>query len=319
MHKSHHHEINECCILCENTNLSKLDTVNVNTIVSLYRKQFNIDITPEVYPHKRISLFRCPQCDLRFFLPAITGSSNLYEVLQKIDWYYQEYKKEYNYCSRFTRNKKILEIGCGEGFFFQHSKAAVYKGIEFNKQAIDSCCTMGLDVEKTNIQEMSKLHPNEYDVVCSFQVLEHVKNPLRFIQDALASLKKHGLLMLSVPSEDSFVSFARNNILNMPPHHITRWPDSSFRYISKTLGLKLLEIHHGELEPIHYDWYSSVLGQQIIKRWTRQTNQKLFDQTLADKISSKTGSLLGLFLKKTITQKRFLPKGHTVTAVFEKL
>jgi len=318
MNKRHHHKLKNQCILCNNNDLLELDTINPNTLVSLFKKKFGFDTSSYFNDHKRINYYKCPYCDLRFFFPIIKSSSIFYESLQNFDWYYQKNKNEYNFCSNFTENKNILEIGCGEGFFFEHTKNSLYKGIEFNQKAINTCQKKGLDVEKAFISEFSKFHPNEYDIVCSFQVLEHVENPIHFIKDALFCLKPYGILLLSVPSADSFVSLSRNNILNMPPHHISHWTDSSFHYIAKNLNVKLLDIHHDELEPIHYDWYSRVLGQQLIKTWTFQPTSQLFDRTILDKLSSKFGSLLGIFLKKTITNKILLPRGHTVTAVFEK-
>jgi 2-polyprenyl-3-methyl-5-hydroxy-6-metoxy-1,4-benzoquinol methylase len=316
--KMHTNNIKSHCTLCGNEELVELEAIDVKKIVSVYKKQFGIDTALDFSHHKIIKLFHCPQCDLRFFLPTITGSDSFYETLQKIDWYYQDFKKEYDYCSYFTENKNILEIGCGAGFYFKHSKATSYKGIEFNQEAINACQEKGLDVESLSISEMSKLHPNKFDVVCSFQVLEHVKAPMHFIQDALTCLKRHGLLFLSVPSEDSFVALARNNVLNMPPHHVTRWPNNTFHYIADHLNIELIKIQHNELDPIHYNWYSSILGQQIIKTCLSQPTRKLFNETIADKVTSKIGSTLGTFLNKAITQKMLLPKGHTVSILFKK-
>lgn len=318
MTKKHLNKLKTQCILCGKNDLLELEEIKVQTIVKLFNNKFGINTISYFSNYKEIKYYSCKHCQLRFFSPFIKTSSRFYESLQKFNWYYQKEKNEYNFCAKFTKNKNILEIGCGEGFFFKHSKSSLYKGIEFNQKAISRCHTKKLNVEKISISEFSKLHSNEYDVVCSFQVLEHVEDPFNFIKDAMSCLKPNGILLLSVPSEDSFVSLARNNILNMPPHHISRWPDSTFHYIAEKFNVQLVDIHHDQLEPIHYDWYSSVMGQQLIRAWSFQSTNQLFDETTIDKISRKIGSLLGIFLKNTITNKMLLPRGHTVTAVFEK-
>lgn len=293
-----------------------IEIIETKKIINGYKIKYNIDVSE--YFDKKLEYRKHIDSGITYYSPLTCANEIFYNELQKNSWYYQTHKSEYVFCAKFTENKNVLEIGCGEGFFFKYTKASLYKGLEFNQQAINLCRNKELDVDKKSISEFSKLHPDEYDIVCSFQVLEHVDNPIQFIKDAIYCLKRHGLLLISVPSEDSFISLARNNVLNMPPHHVSRWPDSSFHYIAEKLNIKLLDIHHNELEPIHYDWYSSVLGQQIIKTWACRPSQKLFDKTIPDKITSKIGSLLGIFLRKAVTQKKILPRGHTVTAVFKK-
>jgi len=44
-------------------------------------------------------------------------------------------------------------------------------------------------------------------VICAFQVLEHVSNPMEFIQQALRFLKKDGVLYFEFPNRfDALVS-----------------------------------------------------------------------------------------------------------------
>ena len=62
-----------------------------------------------------------------------------------------------------------------------------------------------------------------FDVVCAFQVLEHVADPLAFIAEAKARLNPGGLLFIGVPNRESYVGRLRDFPLDMPPHHVMRW------------------------------------------------------------------------------------------------
>ena len=239
--------------------------------------------------------------------------------MQQHEWYYQQNKSEYNFVSNFTQAKKILEVGCGEGHFHSVSNCDDYVGLEFNTKAVEKCKAKNLTVFKQSIEDFAKENSNSFDVVCSFQVLEHVTNPIEFLQYSINSLKIGGYLIISVPAEDSFVGLTQNNILNAPPHHLTRWTDRSFSYLADKLDLELVQIHHEPLDQIHERWFASFLGQQIINRIFKKGLTKLFDDSIFDKLMRKSGSLLGLFLEIGIKNHNKLFVGHTVTVIYKKL
>lgn len=47
-------------------------------------------------------------------------------------------------------------------------------------------------IENISIQNYSKLHSKEFDIMCNFQVLEHVSDPRSFIQAQVNACKKKG-------------------------------------------------------------------------------------------------------------------------------
>lgn len=76
------------------------------------------------------------------------------------------------------------------------------------------------------------------DVVCAFETLEHLRNPLVKIQEAASWLRPGGVLILSVPNEGRLkVRLRRREIEDYPPHHLTRWTAKSMRIALKRAGL----------------------------------------------------------------------------------
>ena len=304
------------CPLCKNEYIKLIQVINSKALIKMYNKMLGKDFG--YLFDKDISFCECQNCKLKFFDPLVTGDENFYTALQQFDWYYQKYKSEYGFVSKFTKNKKVLEIGCGNGSFYNYSNASEYTGLEFNDKAISECQKKGLSVFTHTISEHKQENLEAYDVVCSFQVLEHAIDPLLFLRDALSCLNKNGHLIISVPSEDSFVSLARNNILNVPPHHVTRWPDKSFMFLQRIFNIELLQLHHERLDDIHKKWFAGIFGREIISNLLNIKSYTLFDDSIKNKLLTKFGSLMGRFIKLAISHDFLLPVGHTVTAIYRK-
>ena len=62
----------------------------------------------------------------------------------------------------------------------------------------------------------------KYDIVSSFHVLEHVLNPIEFIQNCYNMLKPGGILYIEVPNQNNDLleksEYYRNNIWYMKAH-----------------------------------------------------------------------------------------------------
>lgn len=96
---------------------------------------------------------------------------------------------------------RLLDIGCGEGFFLFNASRAGYttRGVELSEDAAAYARReFGLDVDAKPFEELH-LPGNEFDVVTLWQVLEHVPHPLAILSEAHRVLKPGGLLALSTP------------------------------------------------------------------------------------------------------------------------
>jgi len=300
-----------------------LEKLNVSSIINLYKKAFNIDVSYLFDNLIHIEYREHKQSGIKYFEPAISADSTFYEKMQKFDWYYQKNKSEYDTASKYTKNKKILEIGSGYAYFYDYSDADEYTGLEYNQLAVDTVIQRNiarLKLHKEDVETHAKNHLDSYDTVCSFQVLEHVLDPCSFIEDSIACCKRAGYLIISVPSHDSFIRYSKNNILNLPPHHLTHWPDRAFKYFEKKYKVKLIELKHESLDAIHRQWFLNILGKNLIKNMLcLNNNNSLIVQSFFDKVLSKCGNIVGHVLSKGYDNQVFMPVGHTVTAIYKKL
>lgn len=306
------------CILCSSKKSTLIESMRSKDVLELYKRYLKIFPNQLKEVNKNISLFQCRKCGLKYFYPQIVGDDLFYEYLQKFDWYYLNNKDEYHYASRFIkRNDKVLDVGCGYGGFAKLINTKRYRGLEFNEKAIKEGKRNRLDIMKHTVEEHSWKYKAFYNVVCAFQVLEHVQNPYVFIYSCSKCLKKGGKLILSVPSDDSFVGRATNAALNLPPHHQTRWKDSTLSYLAALFNLKIIDMYHEPLSTLHYEWFIRLVISRSIEKKIGKKNRLVdvgADKYFIDAFSFLFAKLLKVGLNefsKTIF-------GHSVTVVYEK-
>jgi SAM-dependent methyltransferase len=239
-------------------NVSKIDSFDTKKLVNDWLKSLSIDISDELAGNSRIDLYRCNETGLRFFVPStVAGSEHLYEQLQKFEWFYMPWKWEHQVLySRLQAAEKILEVGCATGSFIEklHSEGFDAQGIEYNSAAVTAARERNLPVSSTDLHTLATTSPAAFDVVCSFQVLEHASDPRAFLENCIALLKPGGRLVICVPNNESFLRY-QYNLLDMPPHHMTQWAIDTFYALEKLFPLHLTYVEYEPLAPYHVTGY----------------------------------------------------------------
>jgi 2-polyprenyl-3-methyl-5-hydroxy-6-metoxy-1,4-benzoquinol methylase len=306
------------CPLNGSSDNTLIESLKTSDIAALYHHQLSINTASEFNSVKEIGLYHCLDSDLKFFYPLISGSEEFYEQLQEIDWYYLDQKYEYDYVQKIIKaTDHILEIGCGSGLFAQKLSVADYVGLEFSQKAQLDAENKGIRVLNESIQVHAMSHPSAYDIVCAFQVLEHVIEINSFIESSLLSLKPGGLLIYSVPSADSFLSVAKNNILNMPPHHVSWWSDKALTSISQKFKLEIVDIKHEPLADMHKKSY---LAYIVLESVSKKLNLRfsLVNRSWIYRFFAKLSEIVAAFLVEGMNAPEMLPNGHSVIAVYRK-
>jgi 2-polyprenyl-3-methyl-5-hydroxy-6-metoxy-1,4-benzoquinol methylase len=128
---------------------------------------------------------------------AATNARELFDV-------YRNYQKERLriIAPLLTPSTRILEVGASSGQFLIHIKDLVS---EVNAIELDKACCDFLNRElhiraDSNYLEASIFSLEKYDIVCAFQVMEHVDSPVDFINGLRKSTKSGGVIVLEVPN-----------------------------------------------------------------------------------------------------------------------
>jgi 2-polyprenyl-3-methyl-5-hydroxy-6-metoxy-1,4-benzoquinol methylase len=100
----------------------------------------------------------------------------------------------------------LLDIGCGNGDFLITAKLMGYSvyGIEIDLQAFTAASKRGLNVWHGSYEILDNINIKFDYIVCS-HVVEHVHNPLHFLNMVSKSTKSSSMLMLSWPNPNSIV------------------------------------------------------------------------------------------------------------------
>lgn len=117
--------------------------------------------------------------------------------------------------------------------------------------------------------------------------------------------RQNSYLIIAVPSQDSFLKYHVNGILNMPPHHVSRFSDKTLHTIADIFNLKLLEIYHEQVQPEHIDFYKSVMWAKLF------LPTPLIDRGLVRKVVNKLGKF-----GKSLIQIPPHTYGHTAVAIY---
>jgi SAM-dependent methyltransferase len=299
----------ESCPLCSSSSSTIELAFPVDTITREWKRVLQIDISQELRPGSNVELWRCKVCSLRFFLPnTLAGSPAFYGSLEKFDWYYIPQKWEHDVAMQDLNGcKNGIELGCGFGSFVSrviNENGIEFEGSEQNPSAVEVARQNGIPVHFETEQNLAQSRPGHYSAVCVFQVLEHVARPADFLRAACGLLHTGGKLMIGLPNAQSFLAH-QFNVLDMPPHHLTRWTAEVLCRLPRWFPLKLVRIANEPLSDYHVDGYVDAYARLIAR----------YGFPLIAK--QRVQSLVGQIIRKSGVQK--LLRGQTIYACYTRL
>ena len=271
-------------------------------IARLYLERFGYDASHCFNDVPNVGIYLC-ETGYRFYYPfSLVGDESLYRTLEKFEWNYKEDKWEHEAALQYMRpNDLVLDVGCGEGNFLAKAMkmGAQVSGIELNRSAASVAQGKGIHVH----DELIGLHSqvDHYDVVTSFQVLEHVPDPANFLIGCLRALRPGGTLIIGVPNNDSFLRLDSDAVLNQPPHHMGLW---NRRSLSALCDYFAMDARAFEIEPLaETGWYQSVIEKTYLTPWQRRLFYRLgFAKAFTRYVEENANTIAG----------------HSIMAIYEK-
>ncbi len=182
---------------------------------------------------------------------------NVYHLVRRVSL-----KRKLKLINSFnSESKQLLDIGCGTGDFLEIAVKANWQitGIEPNEQA------RVIANSKTNntvfeIDHLSKLKPNSFDVITLWHVLEHLPNLEMHTALFKHLLKPNGTLIIAVPNFKSYDAEHYKNFWAAydVPRHLWHFSKSSISQLFKKENLKLIKTL-----PMFFDaYYVSLLSEK---------------------------------------------------------
>ncbi|MGI9077431.1 MAG: class I SAM-dependent methyltransferase [Gemmatimonadaceae bacterium] len=188
----------------------------------LYQANFTLDaFTPEVFSARRIPdrvhyrMVRCDTCSLIRSDPVADAQilARLYaQSTFDYDSEVSNLKRTYGrYLSRVTphlrsRKGSLLEIGCGNGFFLEEAVSHGYRdvwGVEPSAAAVKLAAAQVRDRIVCDVMHADLFEPEFFDLICFFQVFDHISEPAALLDSCRTLLKPDGLLLFLNHNVDS--------------------------------------------------------------------------------------------------------------------
>jgi len=108
-----------------------------------------------------------------------------------------------------TFEGSVLDIGCNEGIIGEKIKCGSYIGLDIDKDSLKKAREKGLFVEEFNAE--SDEIPIADTILC-LDIIEHLKNPLDFLERLKASSPKK--IIISIPNDYNLMNFIRMFFFN---------------------------------------------------------------------------------------------------------
>ena len=150
---------------------------------------------------------------------------------------YIEHITRYIFAEKYVKNRVVLDVGCGCGYGTQRLSqyATEIAGIDISTDAIDYCNSNHAR-GNINFKKMDCYHmdfpKNYFDVVVSFEVIEHLEDQVRYLDEIFRVLKEGGIFIVSTPN---IVKFGKTN----NPYHVNELDLDSFASLLKRYCTKV--------------------------------------------------------------------------------
>lgn len=132
------------------------------------------------------------------------------------NYVYQRHVFAYQFIRNKVAGKQVLELGCGEGYGMQILSAHTNSYHAVDKKKPDAVSFYdNRSFQLCNLPSLSGIEDNRFDTIICYQVIEHIKNDGRLLQEIKRVLKPGGTLYLTTPNK--LMSLTRN------PFHIREY------------------------------------------------------------------------------------------------
>ncbi len=161
---------------------------------------------------------------------------------------WRDHIARYEFATRYVKGKVVLDIGCGTGYgskILHHKGASKVFGVDISGQPINFALSKYKnDRLKFRVGDILSIDfpSNHFDIVVSFETIEHVQNRERALSELLRVLKPDGLLVISSPNRK--LTSPGKSLLDPPnnPHHVAEYSTKEFISVLRD-NARLLEVY----------------------------------------------------------------------------
>lgn len=135
----------------------------------------------------------------------------------------------------------ILEVGCGPGGnLAMLSELGDVSAMEMDNYAREFAAKFsGLHIVEGKLPDHIPFGKSKFDVICLFDVLEHIDDDQKALQKVHQRLTSHGKIILTVPAYPRL--FSRHDSLH---HHYRRYAQHELKHKVEQAGFNIEKVSH---------------------------------------------------------------------------
>jgi 2-polyprenyl-3-methyl-5-hydroxy-6-metoxy-1,4-benzoquinol methylase len=142
---------------------------------------------------------------------------------------------------KITKNTSILDVGCGwsQALLFFKKKGFKCFGFDPAIEAVNYGIKKEINIKHAGLDGMDVFNGRKFDIISLFNVLEHLADPVKTLNQLKSILKPKGILILDVPNEFNDFQMAGRDV-----HNLKNWwvaPPNHLNYFNRDSLVKLLE------------------------------------------------------------------------------
>lgn len=131
-------------------------------------------------------------------------------------------------------NRRVLEVGCGAGGMLGPlSRYGAVTGVDISHEYTQFCATRGHGNVVTGSGYDLPFQDDSFDMVALFDVIEHISDDIRVLQEVRRVLKPGGRVFISVPAYQFL--YSQNDRV---AHHLRRYTATRLDEALSTAGLR---------------------------------------------------------------------------------
>ncbi len=202
---------------------------------------------PKYYEEK--GLVKCQKCGFVFMekVPTVDELNDYYKTYSYASEQYLSpltilsYNLLLDEFEKYRKTNKILDVGCGRGFFLKQARERGWEvyGTEYSEKAIEICTSENIIMKKGALSA-DAFDFKDFDVITSFEVLEHINNPHEELQQIYQLLRKGGLFYCTTPNFNSLLRYYLKTDYNVIvyPEHLSYYTKKTLNKVVKKNGFK---------------------------------------------------------------------------------
>ncbi|MCS6933886.1 MAG: class I SAM-dependent methyltransferase [Chitinophagales bacterium] len=196
-------------------------------------------------------LVQCTACGFVFFrqIPTAQELEKHYQGYGRNDYLSPVTVKRYHEIldrlEPYRQTGRLLDVGCGIGYFLEVAKNRGWEvhGTEYTDRAVEICVSKGISMHKGAL-DTANYPAGSFDVLTSFEVIEHINNPQEELRKFYTLLRPGGVVYITTPNYNSLqrIQLRERCTVITYPEHLSYYTPRTLTLLFERCGFNKLRI-----------------------------------------------------------------------------